>query len=70
MKHNNQMGKLHWQYVVAPPQNKTQQSNGKAALAERCSAAAEQNTTIKWERAGAKAEHSSAKTMPRRTGRM
>ena len=29
-----------WQNVVAPPQNKTQQSNGKAALAERCIAAA------------------------------
>jgi hypothetical protein len=37
------------QNVVAPPQNKTQQSNGKAALAERYSAAAERNTTIKWE---------------------
>jgi hypothetical protein len=50
------MGKLHWQNVVAPPQNETQQSNGKAraqmqntavqkrcdgGLAERCSAAAE-----------------------------
>jgi hypothetical protein len=27
------MGKLHWQNVVAPLQNETQQSNGKAALA-------------------------------------
>jgi hypothetical protein len=37
------------QNVVVPPKNKTQQSNGKAAQAERCNAAAEQNTTIKWE---------------------
>jgi hypothetical protein len=60
------MGKLHWQNVVAPPQNKTQYSNGKAVLAERCSAAAEPNTTIKWESAGTKAERCSAKTMPQR----
>ena len=63
------MGKLHWQNVVALPQNETQQSNGKAALAEHCSADAERNTTIKWESAGAKAERCSAKMMPRRTGR-
>ncbi len=55
------MGKLHWQNVVAPPQNVTQQSNKKAALAERCSADAERNTKIKWENAGAKAERCSAK---------
>jgi hypothetical protein len=57
MKHNNQMGKLHWQNVVAPLQNETQQSNGKVraqrqnaavqkrchgGLAERCSATTEQ----------------------------
>ncbi len=63
------MGKLHWQNIVSPPHNDTQTSIGKVRVKRQNAAvhwqnvvalAAERNTTIKWESAGARVERCSA----------
>jgi hypothetical protein len=63
------MGKLHWHNIVSLPHNNTRKSIGKARAKRQNAAvhwqnvvalAAEQNTTIKWESAGAMAERCSA----------